>query len=258
MRKIIDTTKTKNFNVKNEMWSFSKINSYLNCPYGFYLNYIIKNKNRVNNAFAEYGTIIHNIEERYVKGELFNWDLNDEFIKLFSKMKHRFPYNKYVNLKEAYFNQGKEYFNNYEGIGSNQLLEVENRHLFNVGEYRCQGYIDRVVKNNQGEIIIEDIKTSKPYKGKDLRDKIKQLYLYSTPIYNRYNKYPDKLRFIFTREQDEYVEDFSMDEFEKTEQWVINVIGLIAKEEKWKANNSSEFFCKELCGQRLNCDYIFT
>ena len=51
-------------------WSFSRLNSFYNCPYEWFLHYIQCNKSE-NGFFGEYGSLIHKIrsEERRVGKE---------------------------------------------------------------------------------------------------------------------------------------------------------------------------------------------
>jgi ATP-dependent helicase/DNAse subunit B len=45
----------------NHVYSYTQLSSFDECPYGFYMNYIEKAPDRLNNAFAEQGTLIHDL-----------------------------------------------------------------------------------------------------------------------------------------------------------------------------------------------------
>ena len=63
---------------ENMTWSFSRVNSYNTCPYAWYLNYIEKNRDE-GSAFSEVGTLIHEILEKYAKGELSLFEISDYY-----------------------------------------------------------------------------------------------------------------------------------------------------------------------------------
>ena len=84
-----------------ERYSFSKLSSWWTCPYGYFLRYI-EHKAGIGNAFASYGTLVHEIMEKYAKGEVELWDLPQMFEWLFdSAVQEEFPPNKYVDLRES-------------------------------------------------------------------------------------------------------------------------------------------------------------
>ena len=57
-----------------ERYSFSKLSSWWVCPYGYYQRYI-EHKAGIGNAFASFGTLVHELLEKYAKGEAELWDL---------------------------------------------------------------------------------------------------------------------------------------------------------------------------------------
>ena len=74
-----------------ERYSFSKLSAWWVCPYGYFLRYI-ERKTGIGNAFASYGTLVHEIMEKYAKGEAELWDLPQMFEWLFdSAVQEKFP-----------------------------------------------------------------------------------------------------------------------------------------------------------------------
>ena len=55
-------------------WSFSSVNAYATCPRMFKLSYI-DGIRKSGNGFAEFGTFVHLILERYYTGKLDFFDL---------------------------------------------------------------------------------------------------------------------------------------------------------------------------------------
>jgi len=65
-------------NFDDVTWSFSRVNSFQKCPYCWYLEYFLsegESPPSEENAFAEIGSLIHKILEKYVKGELEMFDM---------------------------------------------------------------------------------------------------------------------------------------------------------------------------------------
>ena len=68
----------KNDKLGNLVWSFSKVNTYNHCPHGFKLTYIDE-KPKIDNAFAEYGSFVHSLLERYFNGEIEFFELSQMY-----------------------------------------------------------------------------------------------------------------------------------------------------------------------------------
>ena len=95
-------------------WSYSRLNSYHTCKWMFYVTYILKQKGE-NNAFAEWGTFLHSIMEKYDKNELSEWELVDYYANNYSEnVTLDFPPNKWVSLSDSYYQSGLEYLSNFE------------------------------------------------------------------------------------------------------------------------------------------------
>src|SRR5574344_2070310 len=95
-------------------WSFSRLNSFYNCPYEWYLRYVECN-DAENGFFGEYGTLVHKTLEKYSKGEISLFELNDYYDENFNKIiNHDAPYNKYVDIRQSYYDKGIEYINNID------------------------------------------------------------------------------------------------------------------------------------------------
>lgn len=52
------------------IWSFSKLERFIECPYSFYLHYIKKSdpQKEEGNAFSDYGTFAHSLLDGWAKG----------------------------------------------------------------------------------------------------------------------------------------------------------------------------------------------
>lgn len=237
-------------------WSFSKLNTFDTCKYGFYLQYI-EGREGIQNSFAQFGTCCHQILEMYAKNEIELFELVNQYEKLYPEIvTERFPPNKYVDLGENYYNQGLEYFTNFNGFDDiGEVVGVEKFIEFNIGEYEFCGFIDLILKSNNDKIIIVDHKTKGKMTKKEQNKYLKQFYLYSVPLIEEYKNNPESLRFNMVRFQNWIVEPFDSRKLEETKEWASNTIKDIYKEKDWKPCSNS-YFCNFVCGQRRNCEYI--
>lgn len=252
------------------VWSFSRIEKFFQCAKNFELQYI-KELKGLKGAYAEFGNLCHDCLEKYAKGKLAEYELSEFYINNFDKyVKAKFPYNKYVDLKEKYYEEGLDYFNTFSGFGDRKILSVEKKYNFKVDKYNFTGKIDLECPD---EII--DHKTKKEQHLKRLTKKHNkddyivmpdgryihyenfiQLYIYSIPYKNKYGYYPKKLSLNMLRVQDWYTVDFDPYFFDKSKQWVVDKIKLIYKAEKFtKGEKVDSYWCNSSCDQRLNCPY---
>lgn len=248
-------------------WSFSRLNSFYNCPYEFFLHYIECNKSE-NGAFGEYGSFMHKILEKYAKGELSLFELNQYYEENFNdKIPHDFPPNKYVDIRQSYYDKGIEYLNNIDlCLDQYEILGVEKEVKFKIGDKDFVGYIDLLVRDKDtSEIIIIDHKSkslkllkngniSKSDEEYFLEFK-RQLYLYSIPVIQEYGSV-SKLKWNMFKDQKWIEILWKKEEYEEAIQWAKDTLELIEKETLWLPNNRSYYYCHYLCGQRNNaCEY---
>lgn len=220
-------------------------------------------------CYGQYGTIGHDCLEKYALGELAEYELSDYYKSNFDKaVTEFFPYNKNVDLREKYYQQGLEYFNSFSGFGDREILQVEGEYLFKIGDYNFTGKIDLECP---AEIIDHKSKAEQHLKrlnknhdkpsyltmldGRFIhKDNFKQLYIYSIPFFNKYEKYPEILSLNMFRIMDWYSIKFNLEDFEEAKQWAINQIDSIYAAEKFeKGADASSYWCSNVCGQRLNC-----
>jgi hypothetical protein len=236
-------------------WSFSKLNLYDTCKYAFYLQYIQQNKG-IENAFSQFGVCGHKILEKYSKNELEIFELSSEYKKIYSSIvTERFPPNKYKNLNNSYYESGLKYFDEFEGFDDYKTLGIEKEVNFVLDKYKFGGFIDLVLEDKDNNIIIVDHKSKSKMDKKEKEKYLKQLYLYSIPLIEEYQKYPKYLKFNMFRFQEWVTKEFDIKKLEETKKWAIYTIENIFSEEKWLPK-SSEYFCKFICSFRNGvCEY---
>lgn len=238
------------------IWSFSRLNSFYQCKHQFKLQYINCDEGE-GNFFSEYGTHLHNILEMFAKGELECYELSSVYKEDFDNViKHPAPPNKYVDLRESYYNAGLNYLNEFEDFGDYEIVEVEKEFIFEIEGIKVKGVIDLLVRDKDGNLIITDHKSSDPKTAKSEKAKEywKQMYLYSIHVKEEYGTYPVKLCINAFRKGYWLSIDFDEKEVEKVKKWVLDTVDLISKEEEFKPT-INEFFCKFLCNFRNTCEY---
>lgn len=246
------TAKQKKEILDNSPWSYSRVNSYETCPRMFKLTYIDKKK-REDNSFAEFGTFCHELLERYYNGELEFYELSQKYEDEYGlSVTSDFPPNNYVDLSESYYNQGKAYFDNFEGCNAEtEVLGVEQKIDYKIGEHRLVGYIDLVLKQNN-KMIIVDHKSKKSFTKSEKEKYLRQLYLYSGYIKEEYGEFPEMLAFNMFRSQDVVLEKFDEAKYHAARQWFCDTIDRIYQDTKYKVQKS-QFFCDYICSVRKSC-----
>lgn len=232
-------------NLKNKKWSFSSVKLYDTCPYAFYLKYVEDVPDKPN-AFAQHGSFVHKILERYFKGELIEFELADIFESEYEdNVTERFPF---FNMYKSYYDKTLEYLQNFDGI-KGKVIGVEQEVESVIGGYKFIGYIDLVMKDDKG-IFIVDHKSHSEFKSKKERaEYYRQLYLYARCIKDKYGEFPYKLVFnrfrILEKPLDEEI--FNEDDYKSATSWFGTSIDKIFSETNWDCN-INKFFCDSLCG----------
>ena len=114
--------------IDDMVWSFSRLDSYGDCPYRWFLRYIKRYK-ETDKFYASYGSFIHRILERYYKGELTKDGMLSEFLLKFSdEVKGIRPKETTV---QKYIEQGSEYLRNFQPLPF-KMISVENKVEFEI------------------------------------------------------------------------------------------------------------------------------
>ena len=169
-----------------EKYSYSKLETYNDCPFRFKLKYIDKNFFFSPNLATEYGTLIHGIEEEIANlikaGQPINYiELKNKLILKTAELAHKYPadYNALDKSNRTYGQKTTEYLESgiyrlenfmkehptYEIVGAEQKFSFDfNDKVF------FEGYIDRIFRDTTtNEYLVQDIKTwAEPKEQKDL------------------------------------------------------------------------------------------
>lgn len=175
----------------SELWSWSKLDSFLNSPYEYYLKYILHAKeDRTDCAYAPMGTICHSTIEDFYSGKIqYNKMLGqfeDGWLTAIDIADLKFDRNdvtKNANIALKYKENLEHFFKHHKKIPFDVALEKFM--TAKIGDHVFQGYIDASFEDEDGNHYIIDWKTSSEYKGKDLEEKSGQLIIYAIGLKQR-------------------------------------------------------------------------
>lgn len=231
-----------------ERYSFSKLSSIWQCPYSYDLSYNYGKKGE-QNCFAECGSFVHEIIEKYLRGELLQFELKDYFLENFKEavpggiaLSTAKGYS--VPLTQKYIDQISDFLEKFDGFYIDghklEVIDVEKKFVYVLeiaDETRSTpiiltGILDVVAKDVEGNLYILDHKSKAGFKNKEERDfYARQLYLYSIYIKHKFGKYPKALVFDMFRIGSMEVIPFSKKSYEEALQWAVKSIDKITQDE---------------------------
>lgn len=213
--------------------------------------------------FSDYGTLMHKIIEMHLNGGLSKQQVVPYYLSHFREDIKGFAPTKAIF--KTYFEQGLQYLNHMD-FPYPTPIGVEKRVDFFIGDKPFTGIIDCIAKQ-AGSLVILDNK-SRDLKPRSLRKKptksdgeldsyLRQLYLYSVPIKDLFDTYPDRLEFNCFRTGQLISEPFRQEEFEKTKEWALKTIDTITENEDWSPK--IEYWkCRYICDKSGDCCFFQT
>lgn len=248
--------------IEDMKWSYSRITSFENCPYGFFMRYISKCKDS-DRFFSSYGSFMHRLIERYYKGDLPKENMILEFLTGFAEnVKGERPSEAVVT---KYIESGSNYFKNFRPL-KYRTVDVEKRIDFEIDGIKFVGVID-YIGEQKGKYYLVDNKSrnlkqrsnrkNPTVKDKELDSMLNQLYLYSAAVKQEYGKFPDALCFNCFRNGEFIREPFQKDKYYQTIQWAKEEIDKIKHTEEFYPN-VDPFVCRYICGVSDECIYYQT
>lgn len=238
-------------NLKDKVWSFSSVKMFEQCPYSFALKYL-EEETEQPNPFAQSGSFVHSLLEKVYKGELYEFELADEFETHYSEwVTERFPL---YNMAKSYYDKSLEYLKTFEIDDGYEIVGVEKEIHTEVGGHKFVGYIDLLLRDkSDGRLIICDHKSKSAFKKEEKAEYGKQLYIYSKAIYEEYGEFPKELWFNLYRAQKIEKIEFKEDDYQATLDWFKVAADTILQEQEWECKPDN-WFCNSLCGY-TNCPY---
>lgn len=178
----------KKYNV-DRLWSWSRMNTFLNSKYEYLLKYILKAKeDRCDSCYTTLGTICHDTLDRFYEGKIKYEDMigdyNDGFttaITIADLKFNRSDEEKNKSIGEKYNENLKHFFQNHT-VYDKKLL-IEKPVVVNIGGNVFIGYVDALYKDDDECYHIIDFKSSSIYTGNKLEENSGQLVLYSIALH---------------------------------------------------------------------------
>ena len=257
----------EDFVISTMKWSFSRLNSFdTGCPYEWYRRYIECEPSKPS-FYGSAGAFAHEMLEQYANGQLGIWDLPLYFEDHFhEEVPYDAPPNKYKDLKQDWYDEVLDYFNNIDlPLDKYQVCGVEKQLNFNVDKYPFIGFIDLLLKDPaDGKFILCDHKSSsiKVLKSGKISKSDeehflsfkRQQYLYCKPIIEEFGEGCVKeLWWNMFKDHGWIKIPFNQVEYQETLDWALDTIHRIEKETEWLPNPSM-WYCNYLCGV-TGCPY---
>lgn len=254
--------------IKSDVWSYSKVNSFPEndkdgCALGWKYTYIdgLRDKSE-GNAFSEWGKAYHKTMEKFLKDEIFEYELADNFTKRVENIKYKFPYNKYVDLRESTYNGIIEHFEDLTWLEDYKILSVEKERRYKINGVEFVSIADLEVERiKSNKLGIVDHKLSKPWTKKETALKVRQLYTYSYPFKEEYGRYPDELIFNHYKTNKIIVIEFNLNDYKKSIDWLMKKIDFIKNQNEFPArcelveDKASDWYATKLCNYRFICPH---
>lgn len=186
----------KKFNT-DRLWSWSRVNCVHNSLYEYFLKYIKNVKpDRDNSIYTVTGGICHDIIEKFYNGEISYEqmidDFNDGWITAYEIGELKFDRSdsdKNKKIADKYYKDLAHFFTNHKKLP--YKVQLEQFVTVKIGNEYYQGYIDCCYKDDDGNYVILDWKSSSIYKGDKALNECGQLCLYAMALHQNgipYNK----------------------------------------------------------------------
>ena len=184
------------------VYSHSRLSCFEQCPQKFKLQYIDKVETEVEQSVEAFlGSRTHETLEKLYRDlqyqkkntldDLLNF-LHDEWDKNWNDsiviVRKGYKKDNYLKMAEKFVT---DYYNRYKPFDQGKTISIEDRVLINLdesGDYKLQGFIDRLVETKDGYYEIHDYKTNSRLPLPEYIEQDKQLALYAIGVRD---KYPD-------------------------------------------------------------------
>ncbi len=168
----------------DELYSWSRYNTYKQSKYEYFLKYIQKIKeDKMDQVYTFAGSLFHEILERFYRKEIKFEDMIDLFndgwttFEILGLKFDRTDNKKNESIATKYKANIEHFFRHHNVL--NCKVDLERFITIKIGNYVFQGYIDLIRTDEYGNYIIQDWKSSSIYKGDKIKKESGQLLLYS-------------------------------------------------------------------------------
>ena len=250
--------------MEKELWvdhiSFSQLSTVESCPYNYYL-LKIAGIEPVPNAFAQAGTLAHQLLAMWAKGEAKATDLPLLWVNRFPK-EVTAPFPRYLESKGyagKLFDSVLTYFESFDGFPGYEVIGAEKEFSSSIAGQPFVGIIDLILQNKEtGKLTLVDHKSSSLSSfRKNKEGMYRQLLLYSKYCADMFGSFPAKLRFNLYKEHTYDERDFDAEDFMAARIWAENQIREMMEKDitDWFETQPELFRCTNLCDCRNECLY---
>ncbi len=243
------------------VYSYTQLTAYATCHYSYFLKYMDEGRfiHEAENAFAQYGSLIHQLIDEWAKHEITKDEMADAYITRYpDTVTASFP--RYMKgIAEKMYDAGLNYCENFDEFAGYEVLETEKLYFTDIGGHQFKGIVDMVLFDHaNGDLIILDHKSKSLATFKKEQKTIwKQQILYSKFIAESIGEFPTKLAFNLFREGGMMIKQaFDIDEYNRVLEWAANIMDKIEENDLLdliQTKEKTDTFCKEICGMRTLC-----
>lgn len=241
-------------------WSYSRLSSFDDCKYGWYLKYIKHVNSGQPKFFATYGSFVHKVLELYLSGKLTKDQVVDYYIEHYDDaVKGSAPSEK---IETGFFERSLQYLQTID-FPFHNIIATEKQVHFEVDGYKFVGFIDVLAQTGKRLHMVDHKshglrnRSGRKFQtqyDKELDRYLRQQYLYSIPIKEQYGKYPATLNFNCYRFNRFITQKFNPDSLNNVKYWAVGQINAIREQREWQPN-PDPFRCTYICDSSQHCQF---
>ena len=235
------------------IYSHSRLSTFENCQYKFKLKYLDKVETEIEKTIEAFlGTLVHETLEKLYKDlkfeklnsleELLEW-FNSEWSKRWNNeiiiVRKEYTPENYRKMGEHFL---KEYYEKYKPFNHTKTIDLEKHIIISLdkhGNFKLQGYIDRLAYAGDGVYEIHDYKTNSNLPIDDYLHSDRQLALYAIAVKQYFQDTKDvKLIWHFLAFNKEMQIQKTDEQLEKLKQDTIELIKKIESTTEFKTKVS--------------------
>jgi len=236
-----------------KVYSHSRLSCYEQCPQKYKLKYVDRVETEVEQSIEAFlGSMVHETLEKLYR-DLGYRKVNtlDELLEFFHDewkknwddsiviVKEEYGPENYLKMGEKFIT---DYYNKYKPFDQGKTISLEERILIKLddsGDYKLQGFIDRVMESKEGYYEVHDYKTNSRLPLPEYLDNDRQLALYAIGVKERYPDVKDvRLIWHFLAFDKEIDSTRTDEELEELKRKTIELIDRIESDEKYPAKTS--------------------
>lgn len=265
--------------IKDMLFSYSRITTYENCPYQFYLQYILKDKENYppeNNFYAKNGSAVHEAFEKMLKKIVTPEEAVEVYAELFNEIKEKVR----ESTMEKTFNMCLDAFESFgleDFLEKYEIVGVESKLSTEINGIPFYGFLDVLLRDrSDGRLVLMDHKSAKPFFKKDgtvyatlkhqFNEYKDQACLYAKLVYDNYGEYPKEVIWNHFKHDCTFTKiPITEEEVEEKIKWFSETYKKLCEEEDFLPKQyllhpneykDDSFFCTNLCNFRRSCEYI--